>query len=131
MSENIKKYIAVISKENNQQYGVIFPDFLGCVTVGKNLEDAQKMAHDALQFHIDGMIKDQEDLPMCKTLDEIKKKYKKAEIFVMIAVKIKNKAKRINITIDESLLRKLDKFLVSCNQTRSAFFAKSIEKNFL
>ena len=100
MSENIKKYIAVISKENNQQYGVIFPDFLGCVTVGKNLEDAQKMAHDALQFHIDGMIKDKEDLPMCKTLDEIKKKYKKAEIFVMIAVKIKNKAKGINVTID-------------------------------
>ena len=131
MSENIKKYIAVISKENNQQYGVIFPDFLGCVTVGKNLEDAQKMAHDSLQFHIDGMIKDQEDLPLRKTLDEIKKKYKKAEIFVMIAVKIKNKAKRINVTIDESLLRKLDKFLVSCNQTRSAFFAKSIEKNFL
>jgi predicted RNase H-like HicB family nuclease len=126
MSENIKKYIAVINKENGKQYGVIFPDFLGCVTVGKNLEEAKEMAQEALQFHIDGMLQDGEDLPKTKTLDEIKKKYKKAEIFLVVAVKIKTKATRINISIDEKLLRKLDKFLLNRNETRSSFFAKSI-----
>ena len=126
MSENIKKYIAVISKENGKQYGVIFPDFLGCITVGKNLEEAKEMAQEALQFHVDGMLQDGEDLPKTKTLDEIKKKYKKAEIFLVVAVKIKTKATRINISIDEKLLRKLDKFLLNRNETRSSFFAKSI-----
>ena len=126
MSENIKKYIAVINKENGKQYGVIFPDFLGCVTVGKNLEEAKEMAQEALQFHVDGMLQDGEDLPKMKTLDEIKKKYKKAEIFLVVAVKIKTKATRINISIDEKLLRKLDKFLLNSNETRSSFFAKSI-----
>jgi len=126
MSENIKKYIAVISKENGKQYGVIFPDFLGCVTVGKNLEEAKEMAQEALQFHVDGMLQDGEDLPKTQTLDEIKKKYKKAEIFLVVAVKIKTKATRINISIDEKLLRKLDKFLLNSNETRSSFFAKSI-----
>jgi predicted RNase H-like HicB family nuclease len=126
MSENIKKYIAVINKENGKQYGVIFPDFLGCVTVGKNLEEAKEMAQEALQFHVDGMLKDGEDLPYGKSLDEIKKKYKKAEIFLVVAVKIKTKATRINISIDEKLLRKLDKFLLNRNETRSSFFAKSI-----
>jgi predicted RNase H-like HicB family nuclease len=126
MSENIKKYIAVISKENGKQYGVIFPDFLGCVSVGKNLEEAKEMAQEALQFHIDGMLQDGEDLPKTKTLDEIKKKYKKAEIFLVVAVKIKTKATRINISIDEKLLRKLDKFLLNSKETRSSFFAKSI-----
>jgi predicted RNase H-like HicB family nuclease len=129
MSENIKKYIAVINKENGKQYGVIFPDFLGCVTVGKNLEEAKEMAQEALQFHVDGMLKDGEDLPYGKSLDEIKKKYKKAEIFLVVAVKIKTKATRINISIDEKLLRKLDKFLLNRNETRSSFFAKSIEKD--
>ena len=129
MSENIKKYIAVINKENGKQYGVIFPDFLGCVTVGKNLEEAKEMAQEALQFHVDGMLQDGEDLPKTKTLDEIKKKYKKAEIFLVVAVKIKTKATRINISIDEKLLRKLDKFLLNRNETRSSFFAKSIEKD--
>ncbi len=126
MSENIKKYIAVINKENGKQYDVIFPDFLGCVTVGKNLEEAKEMAQEALQFHVDGMLQDGEDLPKTKTLDEIKKKYKKAEIFLVVAVKIKTKATRINISIDEKLLRKLDKFLLNRNETRSSFFAKSI-----
>ena len=129
MSENIKKYIAVINKENAKQFGVIFPDFLGCVSVGKNLEEAEEMAQEALQFHIDGMLKDGEELPRPKTLDEVKKKYKKAEIFVMISVKIKTKATRINITIDEKLLRKLDKFLLNRDETRSSFFAKSIENS--
>jgi predicted RNase H-like HicB family nuclease len=99
---------------------------LGCITVGKNLEEAKEMAQEALQFHIDGMLQDGEDLPKTKTLDEIKKKYKKAEIFLVVAVKIKTKATRINISIDEKLLRKLDKFLLNRNETRSSFFAKSI-----
>ena len=129
MSENIKKYIAVIEKENTKQFGVIFPDFLGCVRVGKNLEEAEEMAQEALQMHIDGMLKDGEDLPRAKTLDEIKKKFKKSEIFLLVAVKIKTKATRINITIDEKLLRKLDKFLLNRNETRSSFFAKSIENH--
>ena len=129
MSENIKKYIAVINKENAKQFGVIFPDFLGCVSVGKNLEEAEEMAQEALQFHIDGMLKDGEELPKAKTLDEVKKKYKKVEIFAMISVKIKTKATRINITIDEKLLRKLDKFLLNRDETRSSFFAKSIENS--
>lgn len=129
MSKNIKKYIAVVEKENDKQFGVFFPDFMGCVSVGKNLEEAEEMAHEALQFHIDGMLKDGEDLPKAKTLDEIKKKYKKAKIFLVISVKIRTKATRINITIDEKLLRKLDKFLLNRNETRSSFFAKSIENN--
>ena len=129
MSENIKKYIAVINKDNSKQYGVIFPDFLGCISVGKDLEEVEKMAQESLQFHIDGMIKDGEDLPRAKTLDEIKKKFKKAEIFMIVAVKIKTKATRINITIEEKLLRKLDKFLLNRNETRSSFFAKSIENH--
>ena len=129
MSKNIKKYIAVVEKENDKQFGVFFPDFMGCVRVGKNLEEAEEIAHEALQFHVDGMLKDGEDLPKAKTLDEIKKKYKKAKIFLVISVKIRTKATRINITIDEKLLRKLDKFLLNRNETRSSFFAKSIENN--
>jgi predicted RNase H-like HicB family nuclease len=131
MSENIKKYIAIITQENNKNYGVTFPDFLGCVSVGKNLEESEKMAQEALQFHVDGLIKDGEDLPKPNRIDEIKKKYKRAKIFFLVPVKIKTKVTRINISIDEKLLRKLDKFLENRNETRSSFFAKSIENNLL
>jgi predicted RNase H-like HicB family nuclease len=67
----IKKYIAVIDKD----FGVIFPDFDGCVSVGKDLNDAINMAQEALKFHVEGMCEDGEELPEPKTLEQVKKEY--------------------------------------------------------
>jgi predicted RNase H-like HicB family nuclease len=69
----IKKYIAVI--DNN--FGVVFPDFDGCVSVGKDLNDAINMAQEALEFHVKGMREDGEELPEPKTLEQVKKEYPK------------------------------------------------------
>jgi predicted RNase H-like HicB family nuclease len=44
-------------------YGVVFPDFMGCVSAGDSLEEAERMAHEALQFHIEGMAEDNETIP--------------------------------------------------------------------
>ena len=110
MSRISKEYIAVIHKEKESDYGVLFPDFLGCISSGKTLEEAKNMASEALQFHIDGMLEDKEELPEALSLDAIKDKYSDAEAFLIISAKIPSIAKRINITIDEKLLRKLDKY---------------------
>jgi predicted RNase H-like HicB family nuclease len=67
----IKKYIAVI--DNN--FGVVFPDFDGCVSVGKDLKDAINMAQEALEFHVKGMREDGEELPEPKTLKEVRQEY--------------------------------------------------------
>lgn len=68
---NIKKYIAVIDKD----FGIIFPDFLGCVSVGDNIDDAKIKAQEVLQFHIQGMREDGEELPEPKTIEWVKEKY--------------------------------------------------------
>jgi predicted RNase H-like HicB family nuclease len=67
----IKKYIAVI--DNN--FGVVFPDFDGCVSVGKDLKDAINMAQEALELHVEGMREDGEELPEPATLKQVKKEY--------------------------------------------------------
>jgi predicted RNase H-like HicB family nuclease len=67
----MKKYIAVIDKD----FGVVFPDFDGCVSVGKDLNDAIKMAQKALELHVKGMRKDGEELPEPCTLEQVKKEY--------------------------------------------------------
>jgi len=124
-----REYIAVILKNKNSDYGVHFPDFPGCISAGKTLEEAKMMAEEALQFHVDGMTQDKEDLPTASSLDKIQKKYKKAVVFLIVPVRTKVKAARINITIDEVLLRKLDRYLANhYGENRSAFFAKAIEK---
>ncbi|MDF2593385.1 MAG: hypothetical protein K0S75_2851 [Clostridia bacterium] len=44
-------------------YSVYFPDILGCVSFGKDFEEAQKQAAEALGLHIYGMEKDGEEIP--------------------------------------------------------------------
>lgn len=67
----MKKYIAVIDKD----FGVVFPDFDGCVSAGKDLKDAIEMAQEALELHVKGMREDGEELPEPKTLEQVKKEY--------------------------------------------------------
>ncbi len=75
-------YIAVINREN---FGIIFPDFLGCITVGDNLDDAIIKAQEVLEFHIQGMREDGEELPEPKSLEEVKEKYPN-QLYFMVEI---------------------------------------------
>lgn len=48
-----------------------FPDFPGCITAGKTIEESRRNAQKALGLHISGMIEDGESIPRPSTLDEI------------------------------------------------------------
>ncbi|MES2677701.1 MAG: type II toxin-antitoxin system HicB family antitoxin [Pseudomonadota bacterium] len=125
MLKEKRNYIAVIKKNKSSDYAVIFPDFPTCITAGKTLHEAQNMAEEALQFHIDGFIEDKEEIPDPLSLDAVKAKYKKSEIFLIVQVRTPSKVTRINITIDEKFLRKLDKYLENHNENRSSFFVSA------
>ncbi len=64
-------YIGVIHKDHSSDYGVSFPDFPGCITAGSTVEEAKEMAYEALLFHIQGMLEDNETLPIPSKLEEI------------------------------------------------------------
>jgi len=129
MLKEQKNYIAVIHKDKNSDYGVIFPDFPTCITAGETLDEAQNMAQEALQFHIDGMIEDKEEIPSPSGLKKVKMKYKNPEAFLVIPVRIPSKFTRINITVDEKFLRKLDKYLENHEESRSAFFVSAAKRS--
>ena len=44
-------------------YGIVFPDFLGCISVGESMTDIAAMGREALQLHIDGMVEDGDLIP--------------------------------------------------------------------
>ena len=62
------KYLAVVHKEENSDYGISFPDFPGCVSACEKIEDISKNACEALGLHIDGMIFDGLVLPKPTTM---------------------------------------------------------------
>ena len=62
-------YIAYLRKDRDSDYGVSFPDFPACVTAGRSLEEARRMAAEALALHLEGMIEDGDPIPAPSALD--------------------------------------------------------------
>src|SRR5260370_14620300 len=72
-TESDMEYIAYLHKDRDSDFGVSFPDFPGCVTAGRTLEEARRMAAEALALHIAGMIEDGEMVPDPSNLDVLSK----------------------------------------------------------
>ena len=66
------QYIALLHKTERKGYGVSFPDFPGCVTVGRTVEDALREGAEVLAFHVDGMREDGIKIPKPRTLEAIR-----------------------------------------------------------
>jgi predicted RNase H-like HicB family nuclease len=110
-------YIALIRKQPDSDYGVEFPDFPGCITAGKSLEEARRMASEALNFHIAGMVEDRETIPHPSALDEIMADPHHAQAMaVLVDVAARRAAVRVNVSLPEDLLEAIDR--VSDNRSR-------------
>ncbi len=120
------EYIAYLHKDASSDYGVSFPDFPGCITAGKTLDEARRMASEALAMHIDGMIEDGEALPEPSTLDDLAKDpaMKKAVAF-LVTLDTPEKAARINITGRLRDIQTIDKLANRAGLTRSAYMVQA------
>lgn len=56
-------YPAIFHKEKRGGYWISFPDFPECLTQGKDIDDAYKMASDAIGLCIEDKLKNNEELP--------------------------------------------------------------------
>src|SRR5580692_12781846 len=118
-------YIAYLHKDRKSDFGVSFPDFPGCITAGRTLEEARRRAAEALSFHIAGMIEDGEKIPNPSTIDDVAgdPALKGAVAFLVPAHS--ERTIRINITAPESQIEKIDRLARSAGLTRSAFLVRS------
>lgn len=125
-------YNAFFYKEQVGGYSVVFPDVQYGATQGDTLDEATFMAKDFLEVALEDFARD--DLPKAMPLEKAMAKQKKENeaddydgelMFVMpITAHIKERCKRINITISEKILKKMDK--VASN--RSAFIDQAVRE---
>ena len=71
----MKYPVYIHSEEGIEGYGVVVPDLLGCVSHGDDVEDAFRMACEAVQLHVEEMVEDGDDLPASRDIEEIVEKY--------------------------------------------------------
>ena len=123
----MQHYVALIHKDSDSDYGVSFPDFPGAITAGRTLDEARTLAEEALAFHIEGMVEDREAVPEPSSLETIMADTENRDgvaILVSVASHVV-KAVRINVTIQEDVLREIDAFAEAHGLTRSGFLASA------
>jgi len=123
-------YIAVVHKDPKSDFGVSFPDFPGCITAGNSIDEAKDMAHDALSLHVKGMLEDGENIPTPSKLEDIMDdpEYSDAAAILVVTVsEAKPRSVRVNITVPEDMLRKIDAIAKKRGMSRSSFLVNAAQ----
>ncbi|PNG24197.1 type II toxin-antitoxin system HicB family antitoxin [Methylocella silvestris] len=126
----MRQYIALIHKDADSDYGVSFPDLPGCITVGRDLDEARAMAHEALDLHVEGLAEDGEAVPEPSSLEEVMADHdNRSGVAILVsAPRAATRAVRVNITIPEDVLGEIDRHAEREGMTRSGFLVKAAKQ---
>ena len=110
-------YIALLRKDPDSDYGVDFPDFPGCITAGRDLDEARNMAAEALSGHVACMIKDGLAIPTPSAFQDVMADPDNADAVGFLVGVLARPARtlRLNVTLPEDL--------VAATPNRSRFLA--------
>ena len=123
--ERLMDYIAYLHKDRKSDFGVSFPDFPGCVTAGRTLDEARRLAAEALAFHIRGMLEDGESVPEPSTIDDVASDPALQNAVAFLVSSEIEKTVRVNITARESQIKLIDQLAQRAGMTRSAYVVQS------
>lgn len=122
------RYPVVIHKDSDSDYGVTVPDLPGCFSAGQSVDDAITCVLEAIECHVEGILIDGEAIPLSLPIEIHKENPDFSDAFAWMFVdvdlsKISGKSKRINVTIPERILSRIDAYAASHNETRSGLMA--------
>ena len=122
-------YIGLLRKDPKSDFGIDFPDFPGCVTAGRTIEEAVAMAREALGFHIEGMVEDGEKIPPPSGLEAVTSDPEnEGAVPILVPVDIPGKAVRVNVIVPDRDLKAIDAWARSHGMSRSGFLVTAARK---
>ena len=125
----MRQYIALIHKDSNSDYGVSFPDFPGCISAGKTLDEARNLASEALAFHVAGMIDDAEAIPEPSTLEAVMADQDNRDgVAILVPLEMQPKTVRVNISVPSEVLDLIDRHAEANGFTRSGFIVSAARR---
>jgi predicted RNase H-like HicB family nuclease len=122
------KYPIVLHTDNGQDFGVTVPDLPGCFSAGSSVEAAIENAREAILCHAEGMILDNETVPLPSEIVDLSN-FNPEVGTALIAYAdvdieaIRGPAKRINITIKQANLEIIDIRARARGMNRSEYLA--------
>ncbi len=122
-------YPIVIHKDKDSDYGVTVPDLPGCFSAGSTLDEAIAMAKEAIELHIEGLIEEGQAIPRAGTVERHRRNRDySGGTWAVVSVdssKLPLKARRINITMPERVLRSVDREAEKEGETRSGLLVRA------
>jgi len=110
-------------------FGVTFPDFPGCVTVGGDLQDAAQKAEEVLDLHIQGLLFDEEEIPEPTSIDRIVPFAEGCELCrLLVRAYVPGRSTPVTIHLEDDLLVRIDAAVARTGSTRSDFLADAARK---
>lgn len=127
---NYQKYVAVIHKDEDSAYGGYFPDLPGCFAAGDTEDEAFENLRISLRMYADDSIEDGKTLPKPRMLreviadSEVKDAIRRGYGFIVLIPLLQaSKKRRVNVSLDPSLIAAVDEAARIAGTNRSDFLA--------
>ncbi|MGU3329255.1 type II toxin-antitoxin system HicB family antitoxin [Methylobacterium mesophilicum] len=123
-------HVVMLVHQEDGRFGASFPDFPGATTVAGDLDTLYRKAAEMLAFHVAGMAEDGEEAPRLRGLDELRgdpgfQEDSGDAMIALVQVELPGRAVRVNISMEEGLLRRIDRAAEATSESRSAFLAQA------
>ncbi|MBF0261237.1 MAG: type II toxin-antitoxin system HicB family antitoxin [Magnetococcales bacterium] len=128
----IRHYPAIMYRGSEGMW-VGFPDLPGCVSFGKTVQEAATNAEEALFGHIALMIRDGDPLPDPTSMDDLETIAPDPEdtpevTRFLVRVEIPARWIRINLSMAETLVARIDRAAKEIGMSRSGYLAESARR---
>ncbi len=122
-------YPIYVHKDPGSAYGATFPDFPGCFAAADDLQSLPRAAQEAAEAHFGG---DDDPIPAPSSPETWADDQDYTGGFWMLVEvdlsKVRAKAIRLNISLNEGLVHRIDAAAKARGQSRSAFLAQAAER---
>ena len=119
------KFTVVLHTDDGQRYGVTVPDLPGCFSGGDDLDDALTSVQEAIDLWCETVIEDGQDIPVRASIamHQANPDYA-GGVWAVVDVPIEKyfgPAEKINITVPQIVLTRIDDYAKRHGQSRSGF----------
>lgn len=122
-------YPIYVHKDEGSAYGAAFPDFPGCFAAADELQGLPYAAQEAAEAHFGA---DNDPIPEPTSPEAWKSDPQFQDGYWMLVdidlAKVRSRAVRLNISLPENLVQRIDSVARSRGQSRSAFLASAAER---
>ncbi len=112
--------------DKKQAHGVVFPDFPGCFSAADHWADLPAMVQEAVEAHFGG---EPESIPKLTPMEKlVKSPDYVGGVWMLVNIdlsKVNTKSIRLNVSLPENLVHKIDEAATAKHMTISGFLASA------